>query len=397
MHIVALNHVYWPDSAATAQLLTELCESLAAEGHDVRVLARVEAGTPLAEVRRGVAVTRLRGSQLGKRRMWHRIADYASFHASAAACLASLRPRPDVVLALKTPPFIAAAAQLAVALRGVPVVSVVQDLYPDVAFAAGLGSPDRLPGRALRLATAASLRQSAAVVTLSDAMREAVLGYGVSPGRVHVIPNWALGELDAFTRAGPPLAEAHAAPYRVMYSGNLGVGHQFDTILAAATRLADQPVHFAFVGDGAARPEVEREVAARGLTNVSFAPLAPREGLAESLASADLHLVTMRDAMAGLLEPSKLYGILAVGRPFAYVGPAATEADLAAAESGAGVSLRHGDVDGLVGWIEAQRSAPDRGRAVGARGQAWLRERRTRAGAVAAYDAILRACARGES
>jgi colanic acid biosynthesis glycosyl transferase WcaI len=389
MHIVALNHVYWPDTAATAQLLTELCESLAADGHAVRVLARAEPGAPDVETRHGVAVERLRGSRLGKRRIWHRVVDYASFHARAAARLAALRPRPDVVLALTTPPFIAAAAQLALALRGVPVVSVVQDLYPDVAFAAGLGSPDAVAGRALRLAAATSLRHSAAVVTLSEAMREAVLAYGVPSSRVRVIPNWALAELEAFDGvASPPTTDADG-PFRVMYSGNLGVGHQFDTVLAAAARLAGRPVRFLFVGDGAARPGVEREVAALGLTNVVFAPLVAREEVAASLASADAHLVTMRDAMAGLLEPSKLYGILATGRPFAYVGPPRTEADLAAGASGAGTSLRHGDVDGLVGWITAQMEAPDRGRAVGARGQGWLRACRTRSSAVAAYSDLL--------
>jgi colanic acid biosynthesis glycosyl transferase WcaI len=406
MHIVALNHVYWPDPAATAQLLTELCEGFAARGHAVTVLCRGEAGGSRSELRHGVRIERRVGSRLGKRRIWHRMADYASFHVSAAAALASLRPRPTVVLALTTPPLIAAAAQLAVGARGVPVVSVVQDLYPEVAFAAGLIAPAGPVGRALHAAAGVSLRASAAVVTLSEAMREAVLRHGVAPARLSVIPNWALAELEGHQAAGEgPEAAPAERPFTVMYSGNLGVGHAFDTVLAAAERLSGppsgsapgssgrdpvRPVVFRFVGDGAGREALAREVAARGLGHVSFAPLVPREAVAASLASADLHLVTMRDAMAGLLEPSKLYGILAASRPFAYIGPPRTEADLAATTTGAGVSLRQGDVDGLVAWIEALRAAPDRGRALGAAGRRWLLAERSREAAVDAYLGVLR-------
>ena len=100
----------------------------------------------------------------------------------------------------------------------------------------------------------------------------------------------------------------------VLYSGNLGLAHEFDTLLDAAEILrGERQLLFAFVGEGPRRDEVEREFARRGLTNVEFRPHVPRESLGDSLAAGDVHLVTMRDGIAGLVVPSKIYGILVAG------------------------------------------------------------------------------------
>jgi colanic acid biosynthesis glycosyl transferase WcaI len=193
MHIVALNQVYAPDTAATAQLLSELAAGLVARGHEVTVVAAgARAGR---EVLDGVEVLRVPTTRLGKRTLLHRAADYGSFYAGALGVLARVsRRRPDVYLALTTPPMIAAVPQV-VALGRTPTVALVQDLYPDVAVALGAVRPGGPTHTAWALATRASLTRAARVIALSEVMATHLRGYGVAADRLDVIPNWALAEL----------------------------------------------------------------------------------------------------------------------------------------------------------------------------------------------------------
>jgi colanic acid biosynthesis glycosyl transferase WcaI len=402
MHIVALNHVYWPNSAATAQLLTELLESLALRGHQVTVITRDEPaeheGFRGSETRHGVAIKRVRDPGLGKANLWRRAADYLSFHAGAMKVLASLKHRPDVLMPLTTPPLIAAPAQVMGALRRVPVVSVVQDLYPDVAVALGAITQGSATHTMFSIATKMSLRTSQAIVVLSEAMKARVLRYGPAPDAVVTIPNWALAELETVPDrdAGREARLAYGLGDRfvVMYSGNMGAGHQFDTLLEAARRLAHRrDIVFAFVGDGVRRDEIDAWHSKYRLDNVRLFPLAPRAFLAESLAAADLHVVTMRDDMAGLIVPSKLYGIYAAERAALFIGPQGSDVAESIGQAHAGGSFRHGDADGVVAFIENMVASEDRGREAGRRGRVFLEGAHSRQGAVDAYEAVLKAAA----
>ena len=405
MHIVALNHVYWPNSAATAQLLAELLEGLAARGHAVTVVARDErdaqGGWLGSSERHGVRIERVRDTGLGKRTLWRRAADYASFYAKAALALARLPQRPDVMLALTTPPLIALPAQFIGRLRGVPVVSVVQDLYPDVAVALGAIPAHSPVHKLFAAATKASLGASHAIVVLSDAMRQRVLGYGPRPERVATIANWALAELEDAPE-GRDLGRAARLAYGlgdrfvVMYSGNMGAGHTFDTLLKAAEALKNRTdIAFAFVGDGVRRGEVDSFISTHQLDNVRMLPLAPRDFLAESLAAADLHVVTMRDDMAGLIVPSKLYGIYAAERPVLFIGPREADVAESVAAAEAGAAFDNGDVAGVVRFITEQAALADRGREAGRRGRVFLRREHGREQAIDAYEQVLIAARQG--
>jgi len=396
MRVVAVNQVYRPSPLATAQLLTELCEGLAARGHEVTVVtARLSADEPPEEIEGGVRVVRAGATRLGKARLWRRAADYASFYASAAGAIARAARGADVLLPLTTPPLIGALAQLA-SLGRRPVVAVVQDLYPDVAVALGAVRAGGLAHRAWAAANGAHLRAARRVVALSERMAERIAAYGVPAAQVDVIPNWALAEVEGAPDAGATSASGALARleyglgdrFVVMYSGNIGAGHRFDTLLAAARRLVERrDIAFCFVGDGARRGEVE--AAARALPNVSLRPLAPRERLAESLAAGDLHVVTLRDDVDGLIVPSKLYGILAAARPVLAIGPLGSDVATLTRRAGAGAAVAGDDVDGVVASITSLAARPDRGAALGRAGRAHLLAELGRERAIDRYEATL--------
>ena len=125
-------------------------------------------------------------------------------------------------------------------------------------------------------------------------------------------------------RAGHPLREALglADTFVAMYSGNLGLAHSFDEFLEAARRLRDRPdIVFLFVGDGPRLAEVGAAKQAEGLDNIRLLDYFPREQLHASLSVADVHLISMRPEMTGIVVPGKLYGAMASGRPALFVGP----------------------------------------------------------------------------
>lgn len=398
MRVVAVNQVYRPSPLATAQLLTELCEGLAARGHEVSVVtARLSDDAPPEVVEGGVRVVRAGATRLGKSSLWRRAADYATFYMSAAGAIARLARRADVLLPLTTPPLVGALAQL-VTMAGAPrpprpVVPVVQDLYPDVAVALGAVRPGGLAHRAWAAANGLHLRGARRVVALSERMADRIAAYGVPSDRIDVIPNWALAELEDAPTTVTQGAEARLAyglgdRFVVMYSGNMGAGHRFDALLEAARRLVDrQDIAFCFVGDGLRRGEIARAAAA--LPNVSLHPLAPRERLAESLAAGDLHVVTMRDDVDGLIVPSKLYGVLAAARPVLSIGPLASDVAEVTRRAGAGVALAGDDVDGVTRAIVELAARPDRGAALGRAGRAYLLAELGRERALDRYEATL--------
>jgi len=418
MHIVALNQFYAPHRSATAQLLTELAEGLVQRGHRVTVVTSgprfrsTFRGPGSAHIDRdvnGVRVIRIPSTHLGKASLLRRAADYATFYVEALRTLLALPERPDVFLPLTTPPFVAIAAQLAALPARVPVVALVQDLYPDVAVRLGVLAHHGLAHKAFGALAGLSLRGATHLIALSDLMAEHLRAYGVRPGLIDVIPNWALAELEgtATPTSEAPAKRRYGAEARleyglgdrfvVMYSGNLGAGHQFETLLAAARRLRSRnDIVFAFVGEGVRKAEVERFVEAEALPNVKVFPLAPLARLAESLGAADLHAITMRDGLEGLVVPSKLYGVLAAERPAMFIGPVRDSVAETIRTADAGMCFDNGDVSGVVAAITDLAAHPEAARAMGLRGRAHLDAHLTRERALDAYERVLAlACARG--
>ncbi|MEM9694074.1 MAG: glycosyltransferase family 4 protein [Myxococcota bacterium] len=332
MRVLAVNQFYAPDQAATSQLLTELCEDLVDAGDEVTVVASpgnyLGGGDqlPPREWIRGVEVRRPWATRLGKGSIPRRLSDYTSFWASAVLAVARAQ-RPDVVLALTTPPMIAAGTAIVTRLRDVPLVTWVQDVYPDVAVRFGVVGARHPATLGLRAINRATYAHATSIVALSRGMAERLTTQGADPDKVEVIPNWSdSARLTPVEHADNPfrrqLEAQHGLPrdaFVAMYSGNLGAGHDIQTLVEAARHVDPKRIHFVFIGEGAAKAKARRS--SRGLTHVHFLPYQPRESLAQSLSAADVHLASLRSDLAGLLVPSKLYGVMAVGRPLFYLGP----------------------------------------------------------------------------
>jgi glycosyltransferase involved in cell wall biosynthesis len=325
--VLLINQYFHPDIAATAQLLGDLASWLGANGWEVAALAGRgryasapgEARVALRQPWNGVTVHRLWSTNFGRARAAGRICDSVTFLISAAFAV-TLRRRADAVVCLSTPPFVALLGLIA-QLKGSRLICKVEDLYPHVAVALSAMRGDSLTARGLGRLSAAILRRADLVITLDEAMTEKVRSAGCRS--VEVIPNWAdEAAIRPDPAAGRAFRNAHGLGERfvVLYSGNLGLAHRFDAVAEAAAicATAAPPVLFLFVGNGARLREVKQETA--GLHNVRFMEYRPRNELNRLYNAADLHLVTLRDEVSGLLFPSKYPAALAAGKPVLVVG-----------------------------------------------------------------------------
>lgn len=359
MRVVYLSQHFAPDVAAAAQMVSDLGAALTAAGHDGTAIScdrsYVDPSTryPLRETLRGMQIERVRSTGFGRARKIGRMADYATFLLGATRRLL-FGKKPDVVISLSSPPMMALVGTLGARLRGARSIFWSMDVYPDVAFELGVIRRGGLVGRFFSFLAWVSLRTPDVVVALGDTMAARLTALGAR--NVEVIHNWAPVESNAApTNAGR--MPSWGDDCVLMYSGNLGLAHEFETMLVAASSVGSR-VRFVFVGGGPRLGEVKARVDELGLTNVEFHPYVSLDAVAASLGAPNVHLVSMRDGLQGLLVPSKIYGILGAGRAALYVGPAEGEIHDIVTAGGCGVSLRIGDVDGLVDAIRRYRDEP---------------------------------------
>jgi colanic acid biosynthesis glycosyl transferase WcaI len=353
-----VNRFYWPDEPATAQLLTDLAEALAARGHAVTVITSHprEPGCPVLEKHNGVEILRIRGSRLGHRNLVGRLIDFLSFSAGALRMLSARVKTGDSVVLMTDPPLLGCTATSVAWKRGAHVIHWIQDIYPEIATAVS-GRKLPLLFRAWRNRT---WRRADRCVVLGNDMARFVAACGVMTDKILVSPNWAptgLAPWTELTHSGLRAEWGLEGKFIVGYSGNLGRVHDLDPVLAIAEALRNEPgIAFVFIGDGAQKPRLQSAVAAQQLTNVFFKPAQPRYRLGEVLSLPDLHLVTLRTGCEQLVFPSKLYGITAVGRPVLFIGPPRSEMAMLVKSEGIGLTASREESEAAAAAIRLLRA-----------------------------------------
>ncbi len=329
--VLFLNRVYPPADGATGQLLAELAPELVKAGWQVTVLtSRPTPDAPLSETVAGVRVERVSGLPFTRASHARRAVSYLSLYPLLLWRALKL-PRTDVVVTLTDPPLQLLLGPVLKWTKRSRLVHWAQDVYPELAEELGvLRKGGVLAGLCRGLSTWA-LRQHDRIIAVGRCMKRRLVARGLAESAIRVVTNWAdPARVRPIPHAANPFRREHSLGSRfvVMYSGNFGLAHPFEAILDAARHLrsAYPGILFLFVGDGPRLAWVQQQAREMRLSNVRFLPPQPVEKLAESLSAADVHLATMQENLCGLVVPSKLYGILAAGRPCVFLGPAASEA-----------------------------------------------------------------------
>jgi putative colanic acid biosynthesis glycosyltransferase WcaI len=387
--VLVLNQYYWPGVEATANLLTELCEALAAD-YDVTVIAGAAPGAPVQQERNGVQIVRVRSTTYERSRLSRRALNYLTY-VFGVMWKGLFARRPDLVVCMTDPPFIGAMARVIAARFRAPLLVIAQDVFPEIAVKLGrLRNP--VVVRSLRLLVDSSLRSADRVVAIGDTMKRRLEEKGVQAERIRVIPNWV-----DVTRVRPqprdnPWAREHRLTRRfvVMHSGNVGHAQDLDSLIRACTFLRDlDNLAVRIIGGGARREELVQLARRLEAEKVRFMAWQPYELRSLSISTADIHVVGLARGLAGYVVPSRLYGVLATGRPVIAAAEAESETAQLVASVGCGVVVPPGDPFALARAIRAAHDGEFDLAEMGKRAREYAESEADRAIAIGRYEAVL--------
>ncbi len=360
-NLLVISQVYRPDPASVGQHLADAGSAMVRRGWRVVVLTSSRGyddpklSYPLRETVDGVEVHRFPLSSLGKSSIAVRLVAQSVFLAQAVIRGLFVRSV-DAILVSTSPPMASAAALLLRVLKGAPILYWIMDVNPDQMVETGHVRPGALSVRAFEFLNRLILRRAKAIVVLDRFMALRVNRKLDVSGKSIVIPPWPHEEhLVASPDARKHFREGAGIEneFVVMYSGNHSPSNPLETLLEAARVLESDPRFlFMFVGGGKEKRKVDGRIAL-GARNIRSLPYQPLERLGASLSSADLHVVSIGDAVVGVVHPCKIYGAMTVGKPVITFGPRHCHlADLVDRYK-CGIHVAHGDVEGAVAAIRA--------------------------------------------
>jgi colanic acid biosynthesis glycosyl transferase WcaI len=390
--LLVLNEYYWPGIEATAFLLTELCQALA-DDFDVTVVTGALHGVDTVAgrtERHGVEIVRVPGTAYDRSKLPLRALNYATY--LAGSLLQGLRvAKPDVVMCWTDPPMIADIGLILARRAKAPLLVITQDVFPEIAV-----QLRRLENPALvsllRVLVNTYLRRADRVVAIGETMAERLVEKGVARERLDVIPNWVNTAALTPTPRDNPWAREHGlvGKFVVMHSGNVGHAQNLELLVRAVTFLRDlDDLEVVIVGGGARRSEIEAFAARLDADNVRFLSYQPRETLSQSLGSAHVHYVGLAPRLAGFVVPSRLYGVLSVGRPVLVAADPESETARIVEEVGCGLVVPPDRPDRLAGAIRRLRSGELDLEEMGSRGREYVLRAADRDVAIGRYRAVL--------
>jgi len=401
MRILYVSHYFPPEMGAPAGRVAGLAREWARAGHEVHVLTGFP-HHPTGKIhpryrrafRRGFLHERMDGFEV--HRTWifpaanrgkvRRSLNYFSFLASAALSGSLRVPRPDVVVATSPQLLCAAAGHLLAKRFGAPLVMEVRDLWPESLVAVGATRHSSALVSALEKLARGLYRRASHLVTITEAQRTAILGEGIPPQRVTVIPNGVDGEF----LAHPSMRDARAkSEFVVTYIGTLGMAHKLETVLEASRLLREEKsIRFRIVGEGARRAALEARARELKLDNVEFCGEQPRGEVPRWIAESDVCLVLLRRTEVFLtVVPSKMLEIMAVGRPI--ILGVEGEARMLLERARAGLAIQPESAEQLVSAILTLQANAELAAQLGANGREFVRQEFRREKLAARYLEVL--------
>ncbi len=401
MHILLVTQYFKPESVGASIWIHQLAVDLVNMGHQVTVLT----GFPnypkriifdgyrgkifMREQIDGVDVVRTYIYASPNEALWSRALNFGSFCASAALG-GLLVPKPDVIYCIMPPLPLGLSAEFLGLFKHAPVVVNVQDIYPDIAIALGF-LRNRLVIRFFQAMERFIYRRAAAIIVISAGFKENLVGKGVAPSKIYVVPNWADPD---FIRPGPKDNSFRhqigvGDHFTLIYSGNLSHNSNLEPVIEAAELLKDQPFAFVIVGDGVCKAQLERRVQEKQLNNVLFLPFQPLEIYPQVLTAADMNLVTLSTQAAMASVPSKVFKIMASGRPVLAITVRGNEVHRLVSEAKCGLCVPPDDPVALADALRYAASHRDELERMGENGRRYLEEHFSRRKCVAQIKEIL--------
>ena len=393
------TEIYYPEKTSTGYLLTRLAEGLASSG-PVGVLCAQPSyeqrglRAPPRENVNGVGIVRVRHPGFDRAKILGRLLNVIVVTLRMfVRALRELR-RGDVSIVVTNPPLLPIAIYAAAALRRVPVVLLVHDVYPEAAILAGVLRENGILARIWAIANGWLFRRVDSIVVLGrDALNLVASRVPDGSARVHIIPNWAdTDEVSPSAATDNPLLHALQLQDRFVlgYAGNMGRVHDIEMLIDAARHLQIEvpDAHVLFVGNGA-KDSVIKSATKANVGNVTLVGPMDRSEQSVFLNACHVAIMAFTPGMAGVGVPSRLYNVLAAGRPLVAAVDAESEPALVIREEDVGVQVPPGDARAFADAVKRMRSDPSYLEAAGARARRAAIERFGFPKVLAAYTELL--------
>jgi glycosyltransferase involved in cell wall biosynthesis len=373
---------YPPDYAATGQLIEELAIQLEHCGMQIHIFtgqpgyAFHKTSAPKLERSGKRVIERSQTTRFWQSRIRGKGINGLLFFVRAIFYFLKASSRGDLVLLTTAPPFLPIVGYLANLLFGLPYICLIYDLYPDIAVELKVVSSQHWLTRLWNWVNQKVWQRAQQIIVLSSTMKTRIqTKYPEIGDKIIVIHNWADPDwIVPIPKENNWFAHQNGLvdTFTVLYSGNMGRCHDMDTILAAAKQLEKEPIQFVFIGDGAQLSTCIEQVNSLGLQNCQFLPYQDKSSLPYSLTACNLSLVSINPGMEGLVAPSKLYGILASGRPIAVICEPYSYLTQLITEAKCGATFNNGDGEGLARFIRLLASNLHLAEQMGNSGRSYL-------------------------
>jgi glycosyltransferase involved in cell wall biosynthesis len=370
-HLTLISQYFYPEMISTGHILTELLVELTRKGIKSSVICAqptyysTEKINPLITYK-GLEIYRTRNTQYDKNSMRGKLFNSASFFLLAIG-LAFKQNRSGPLLLVSNPPFLGVLGPMLKTMKRRPFILIIHDLYPDIAV--NMGYLNRRSSIAVlwKSLNRKIFREASFIVVLGRDVQKVVQNRMPLNQRHKVvyIPNWADPSLiRPLEFAENPFIKQLGleGKFIVQYSGNMGLSHDMETIIDAARELQnDGTIHFLLIGGGGKLSKIKEMVRSYKLHNVTLLPYQPRENLRNSLGAAHVSLISLENGAKGLSVPSKLYGIMASGRPAIAIMAEDSEVAMTLKEFKCGIVTPPKDISALVKaivWLKS--NGPER-------------------------------------
>lgn len=404
MRMLCVVHHWPPDVNSTGLLMSKLFERLTRKGHSVEVIstfphyegfkvwADYKGRLAQIEQRNGVVIKRVYSHTSGTKSMRSRLLNYLTFNFAATVAAILRRRRHDLVFCTNGSFFSGLTGYLAGLRHRAPVIYNVQDLYPEVPIMQGqLTSKTQI--RILAAIERFMYRRAQVLTVITPSFKENIASKGIDPGKIEVIPNFVDIEFIRPLEKDNDFARRQDLVDRfvVSHAGNIGYVYDLETMLDAAKLLEGEPdILFLIVGNGVSKPGLERKAEELTLGNVRFLPFQPHEDLPDLRAASDVQVALYRPGASRFSMPSKLYELMASGRPVIASGDDRSDMRDLVEGVGCGLYLGSADAGGLATAIETLRKDPGLRSEMGARGRREAEERYSVDAVAGAYEALFR-------
>ncbi|MGB2642086.1 MAG: glycosyltransferase family 4 protein [Candidatus Acidiferrum sp.] len=377
MKILLLNLYFPPDTSATAKMAATVVKALSAR-HTVTVLCGRPSYDPTerrpwrlcqTENTPRAKIVRVGSTDFPRFAMKRRVMNYLTY--VALAIPRALFVHCDVVLAMTDPPFEGIVGAIVAILKGKPYFYNIRDMYPDMAVGGAIVEPGLL-SRIWEKLHRWALRRATRVIVLGEDMRARIVAKGVDPARIEIVRDGT--EILPSDALQPSIDHEVVRAIRgedrfvLLHAGNLGFYGAWETLVAAMRDLSQDGVSLVFVGEGAESARVAS--LAKDVKNIRFLPFFPVSKIPSVLYAPDAHLITVKRGLEGVVVPSKMYGILAAGKPIVAVAPQQTDAAALGAKFGFAVSADPDSPENTAFVIRALSNDAPRLQAMGAAARA---------------------------